>query len=75
MAEKVYWSFTHHLNSQSSTTITRRGVFIRELKTRSGRGITRFAICQFEGNKNTSKVPYSELTFDVPVLRLRKTKI
>lgn len=52
----VYYQYTHHLNSKSSTEIVKRGVFIRWVKSKPLKKRTDDAIVKLDGNKNPSKI-------------------
>lgn len=62
IGSRVSWTYEHHLNSKSSTWITKRGTvleFVGEKKKRYVSGV--FAKVHFDGNKHPSKVRVSEL--------------
>lgn len=54
--DKIYWQYTHHLNSRSSIEIIRSGVFVRMIK-----GNKDYCLVKFKGNKGNSRIKYSEL--------------
>lgn len=58
---RISWSYRHHLNSNSSTVIEKRGIYIcRTRHTYRYRG-DQMAYVHFDGNKGYSKVPLREL--------------
>lgn len=63
--EKVIYSYEHSLNGKSKTVIHKHGVFIRKVKhPRKYWTILhrkQMAVVQFIGNKNESRVEYSQL--------------
>ncbi len=63
--DKVKWTYTHHLNSLSSTRITKSGTYyglIRHtVKHWRKSGAEQLASVRFEGNKWASRVPASDI--------------
>ncbi len=68
IGDRVKWTYEHHLNRNSSTMITKKGVIKRFVGYDGNPTMNDIApftndiVCvQFEGNKNPSRVPYGEL--------------
>lgn len=57
--QRITWTYSHALNSTARTPVTKRGIFIREV--RGGKALVRF-----DGNKTESRVPMAELQLEVP---------
>lgn len=57
--DKIKYTYEHHLNSRSTTIITKHGIFIREVKNRNGKSGK--CVVRFEGNKGNSTVYQSQL--------------
>jgi hypothetical protein len=62
--DRVSWTYIHHLNSKSSTIITKHGTLIRfSCAIKNFRYVAgTIAIVHFDNNKHPSKVPTKELT-------------
>jgi hypothetical protein len=63
--DRVKWTYTHHLNSRSSTRRTKTGTYyglIRHtVKHWRKPNAEQLACVRFDGNKWTSRVPVSDL--------------
>jgi hypothetical protein len=60
--DRVSWAYEHHLNSRSSIMITKRGEYLGIVpRTYKHQYDEKLARVKFEGNKNYSKVPFSEI--------------
>lgn len=63
----VKWTYTHWLNSKSSTNITKTGEYFGKVKHTTRHwdkcGAQQMAYVQFKGNKRVSFVPLDELKF------------
>jgi len=62
----VLWEYEHHLNSKSSVIRTKKGKFIRRIKSvkRDGgciRDYYKYCLVHFRGNKNPSRILISEI--------------
>lgn len=58
----VEYTYTHHLNSRSSTQITKRGTVIRAVRERNGlQRPTGFYMVQLNRNRTLSKIHESKL--------------
>lgn len=61
IGDMVKWAYTHHLNSVSTTQITKTGEYWGKIKhTRRYLG-PQLACVMFKGNKRFSKVPLIDL--------------
>ena len=58
--DRVVWTYEHHLNSKSTTLITKKGTYIKPLKKRYiGPGqLSVFEYCRvhFDGNKKPTTI-------------------
>lgn len=59
--DRVYWQYTHHLNSTSSVEKTKRGEYYGRVKHTMLYNGKPLAVVQFDGNKSASRVPIDEL--------------
>lgn len=59
--DKIFWTYEHHLNSKSSTFITKKGEFISLIKHNNKWVGEQLALVQFSGNKKPSRVPLYDL--------------
>lgn len=58
----VEYTYEHHLNSKSSTIITKKGIVVRHVRSRKGLyRPTGYVMVQLEGNKTLSKIHESKL--------------
>lgn len=59
--QRISWSYLHHLNSKSSSSVTKHGEFQGLIKHTIKHKGKQLAAVTFDGNKCQSKVPYWEL--------------
>ena len=59
--DRVVWTYEHHLNSRSSTFITKVGVFEGLIKHTVKHKGEQLALVTFDGNKGQSKIPFEQL--------------
>ena len=62
----VLWTYKHYLNSKAYTLITKKGKFIRRIKSKrvdGGASWDEYEYClvHFRGNKNPSRVKIEEI--------------
>lgn len=72
--DKIYYQYTHHLNSRSVTEITKEGIFIRWVKTGSPRKNSQTAIVHLNGNKLQSKIHRSNFKSEEEYLQYINNK-
>lgn len=65
--DRILWTYTHWLNSRSSTRITKHGIFLRLLsgKTHKKYG-DNYAVVHFDNNKGVSYCRIDELKKEKP---------
>jgi len=61
IGEYVKWDYRHHLNSQSSITRTKLGIYLGRVKHRDGYRCGQLCRVKFEKNKSVSRVFEREL--------------
>ena len=76
--DKIIYQYTHHLNSRSTTKITKNGVFIRVVKLKRNSVYdwepNRKVVVKLEGNKKESTVWESQIRHDKTQNMKSKTK-
>jgi len=59
----IAWTYWHSLNSKSRTQRTKSGVYYGKVRHTDRYRGPQLAVVKFQGNKRTSRVPFSELVF------------